>query len=340
MKRCIALAKLGLGHAAPNPLVGSVVVHNDRIIGEGYHERCGEAHAEVNAIGSVKDRSLLETSTIYVNLEPCAHFGKTPPCADLIVRSKIPKVVIGTVDPYAEVAGKGIEKLKKAGIDVTVNVLKEECLGLNRRFFTFHEKKRPYVILKWAESADGYMDKVRDKGEKGIFWITAPETRSVVHKWRHEEAGILVGKNTVKNDNPSLNCRDFDGNSPTRIIIDQKLRLDYAGFKVGDRSVQTYIFTEKEIESSGKLKFFSPASFSVEDILNKLYELNIQSVIIEGGAETLSRFTASGIYDEVRVLIGNNQLVDGLKAPVLGGDAELIQAYKYGVDNVKIYRHA
>ncbi len=339
MQRCIELARLGIGYAAPNPMVGSVVVHEGKIIGEGYHERCGEAHAEVNAIGSVKDKSLLKSSTIYVNLEPCAHFGKTPPCADLIVASAIPKVVIGTIDPYAEVAGKGIKKLKAAGIDVTVNVLQKECLDLNRRFFTFHEKKRPYVILKWAQSADGFIDKLRTPGEKGIYWITAPETRTLVHKWRHEEAGIMVGRYTVKTDNPSLNCRDYDGVSPTRFVIDQKMRLDYAAFNVGDRNVQTYILTEKEITSSGQLQFVQPKSFASKDIMTKLYDLAIQSVIIEGGAYTLNSFLKSDIFDEIRILTGRTNLDKGTIAPTLPKNAVSKDQFKYGKDLINIYRH-
>lgn len=338
MERCLFLAQLGAGNVAPNPLVGSVVVCDGKIIGEGYHEQYGQAHAEVNAIRSVKDKSLLKKSTIYVNLEPCAHFGKTPPCADLIVTSEIPRVVIGCIDSYSEVAGKGIERMCHAGIEVIVGVAEAESLDLNRRFFTFHTKKRPYVILKWAQSLDGFIDIDRSNGKKGIVWITQPETQVLVHKWRHEEAAILVGKNTIATDNPSLTCRAFDGNSPVRIVIDQKMRLDYGGFKVGDRSVKTYILTEKEIVSSGQLEFIRVVDFSISGILNVLYKLNIQSVIIEGGKTTLNHFIASGYWDEARILTGINTLKDGIKAPSIEG--EIISSLQVGKDHLKTIRHA
>lgn len=338
MERCLFLAQLGAGNVAPNPLVGSVVVCDGKIIGEGYHEQYGQAHAEVNAIRSVKDKSLLKKSTIYVNLEPCAHFGKTPPCADLIVTSEIPRVVIGCIDSYSEVAGKGIERMRHAGIEVIVGVAEAESLDLNRRFFTFHTKKRPYVILKWAQSLDGFIDIDRSNGKKGIVWITQPETQVLVHKWRHEEAAILVGKNTIATDNPSLTCRAFDGNSPVRIVIDQKMRLDYGGFKVGDRSVKTYILTEKDIVSSGQLEFIRVVDFSISGILNVLYKLNIQSVIIEGGKTTLNHFIASGYWDEARILTGINTLKDGIKAPSIEG--EIISSLQVGKDHLKTIRHA
>lgn len=334
MQRCLDLAKLGQGNVAPNPMVGAVLVHDGKIIGEGFHEQYGEAHAEVNAIANVADKNLLSQATIYVNLEPCAHFGKTPPCSNLIIDSKIPNVVIGCVDSYAEVSGKGIAKMSAAGVNVKVGVLENECLAFNRRFFTFHSKKRPYVILKWAESAEGFIDIDRAKDEKGIFWITQPETKALVHKWRHEEAAILVGKNTVKTDNPQLNCRAFKGNSPIRIVIDQKLHLDYGGFHVGDRSVLTYILTEKEIQGSGNLQFICPAEFSAEGILNCLYQLNIQSVIIEGGKTTLSHFIEENLWDEARILTGANSIKNGVPSPIISGNSK--KSYDFGKDRVKI----
>lgn len=338
MERCLYLAKLGTGTVAPNPLVGSLVVSNGEIIGEGYHQEYGGPHAEVNAIHAVKDKSLLQNSTIYVNLEPCAHFGKTPPCADLIIKSQIPRVVIGCIDTYSEVAGKGIERMRNAGIEVIVGVLEEESIDLNRRFFTFHTKKRPYIILKWAQSADGFIDIDRHEGKKGIFWITQPETQVLVHKWRHEESAILVGKNTIANDNPSLTCRAYDGNSPIRLIIDQKMKLDYGGFKVGDRSVQTYVLTEKKIISSGQLEFIQIEEFNLKNILAMLYTLNIQSVIIEGGRTTLDHFITTNLWDEARILQGNTFINQGIKAPLISG--KMPKTEKIGNDTLTLLRHA
>ncbi len=338
MQRCIELAQLGAGSVAPNPMVGSVVVHNGKIIGEGYHEQYGQAHAEVNAIQSVKDKALLKEATIYINLEPCAHFGKTPPCSDLIIASKIPNVVIGCIDSYSEVAGKGIAKMSDAGINVNVGVLEQESLALNKRFFTFHNKKRPYIILKWAQSANGYIDIDRANNEKGVFWITQPATKALVHKWRHEEAAILVGKNTINVDNPSLTCRNYEGNSPIRIIIDQKMRLDYGGFNVGDRKAQTYVLSEKEVISKGKLQFIKPADFTIKSILTTLANLDIQSVIIEGGATTLNHFINADLWDEARILTGVNSIPNGTPAPIVQGIVS--EAYAFGKDQIKIIAHA
>lgn len=333
MQRCLHLAQLGAGNVAPNPMVGSVIVHDREIIGEGYHQRYGEAHAEVNAIATVKDKSLLEKATIYINLEPCAHFGKTPPCSDLIIASKIPNVVIGCIDSYSEVAGKGIAKMTNAGIKVRVGVLEDESLDLNKRFFTYHNKKRPYVILKWAQSANNYIDIDRSNNEKGVFWITQPETKTLVHKWRHEEAAILVGKNTIIVDNPSLTCRKYDGNSPIRIIIDQNMKLDYGAFQVGDRSIQTFVLTEKKVISKGKLQFIKPENFTIEGILDSLAKLEIQSVIIEGGVTTLNHFINVGLWDEARILTGITSISNGTLAPSLNG--QLVASYYYGKDQIK-----
>lgn len=224
MKRCIELAKNGLGTTYPNPLVGSVIVHDGKIIGEGWHKKAGEPHAEVNAVNSVKDKSLLKEATIYVSLEPCSHFGKTPPCCDLIIANKIPNVVVGTVDPFAKVAGNGIKKLIESGKNVTIGILEDECNELNKRFFTFHQKKRPYIILKWAETTDGFIAPI-SKEEKSPVWITNPYSRQLVHKWRTEEQAILVGTNTVLDDNPKLDARDFSGNNPVRIVLDKSGKI-------------------------------------------------------------------------------------------------------------------
>jgi len=314
MQRCFHLAKLGIGNAAPNPLVGSVIVYNDRIIGEGYHEKYGETHAEVNAIRSVRDKTLLKDSTIYVNLEPCAHFGKTPPCANLIIESEIPRVVIGCVDSFSEVAGKGIERLRQTGIEVIVGVMEKEALFLNRRFFTFHTEQRPYVILKWAQSADQFIDIKRQDGEKGIHWITQPETQVLVHQWRTEEASILVGRQTIENDNPHLNCRAYDGNSPLRIVIDPELKLSVNNYHIGQNE-STIILNLKRSEAKGSVTYCQLHDLSAKSILKQLYRLNIQSVIIEGGKTTLNHFVDADLWDEVRILTGINLLGQGETAP-------------------------
>ena len=241
IKRCIELAQNGLGTTYPNPMVGSVIVYDGQIIGEGWHKKAGEPHAEVNAVNSVKDKSLLKKATIYVSLEPCSHFGKTPPCCDLIIANEIPNVVVGTVDPNEKVAGKGILKLIEAGANVTVGVLENECNELNKRFFTFHQKKRPYIILKWAESLDGFLapEKAGNQDRKPV-WITNQYSRQLVHKWRTEEQAILVGTQTVVDDNPKLNARDWNGNNPTRIVIDRNNRIDPDSF-IFDDTVKTVI---------------------------------------------------------------------------------------------------
>jgi len=338
MQRALYLAKLGKGNVAPNPMVGSVIVCEGKIIGEGYHQKCGEAHAEVNAINSVKDKSLLSQSTIYVNLEPCAHFGKTPPCSNLIIDSKIPRVVIGCVDSFAEVAGKGIEKMQKAGIDVKVGVLEQEALHLNRRFFTFHSKKRPYIILKWAQSANGFMDIDRTQSQKGIFWITQAETKTLVHKWRAEETGILVGRKTVENDNPSLTCRDYFGNNPFRIVIDKDLKVDYTDKNVVNQEATTYIFNQKKSEQINTSYFINLDDFSLENILFELYKRDVQSLIIEGGKYTLEQFIKENLWDEARVLTGTTNIFKGTKAPIL--HQPIVDSYFFGKDRVEIIRNS
>lgn len=338
MLRCIELAKKGIGSVAPNPMVGCVIVHENKIIGEGYHQKYGEAHAEVNAILNVKDKSLLTSSTLYVNLEPCAHFGKTPPCADLIVEYKIPKVVIANVDPHSKVAGKGIEKLKNAGIEVITGVCEHEGNELNKRFFKYHRSSKPYVILKWAQSKDGFIDIIREKNEKGIVWISQAETKKLVHKWRSEEAAILVGKNTISTDNPHLTVREFIGKDPSRIVIDQQLRLDYTAFHVGDGKVQTLIVTEKVATGFSHLKFIHPLSFSLDDILRKIAEENFQSVLVEGGKHTLEKFIEENEWNEIRVIEGVTELNKGVRAPVFQG--KLISNEKFGLDTIKIYLNA
>lgn len=304
IKRCIELAKNGLGTTYPNPLVGCVIVFNNEIIGEGWHQKAGEPHAEVNAINSVKDKSLLSKATIYVSLEPCSHFGKTPPCCDLIIANKIPNVVIGTVDPFAKVAGKGIKNLLEAGKKVTVGVLEDECNELNKRFFTFHTKKRPYIILKWAESQDGFIAPLA-KEKKEPIWITNEFSRQLVHKWRGEENAILVGTNTVMEDNPTLNVRDWTGNNPIRIVLDQNNRIPKE-FHIFDNQATTISVSKDIINFKNN---------TANEIVSFLFKNEIQSVIIEGGSQTLQTFIDSNIWDEARVFKGSLSLKEGINAP-------------------------
>lgn len=323
MQRCLELAKNGFGTTYPNPMVGSVIVYEDKIIGEGWHQKAGEPHAEVNAINAVKDKSLLSKATIYVSLEPCSHFGKTPPCSDLIIKHKIPKVIIGTVDPHSKVAGKGIEKLQKAGIHVEVGFLEKDCRKLNKRFFTFHVLKRPYIILKWAESADGFLAP-KHKNEQKPVWISNSYSRQLVHKWRTEEQAILVGTNTVLADNPSLNARDWKGNNLIRIVIDRtgKISADYA---VKNKNQKTIIFTEQENLSNVENCIYENTIFDnqlMERICLFLFEQQIQSVIIEGGATTLNSFINAKLWDEARIFRGVILFKEGTKAPIVNGTIE------------------
>lgn len=318
MRRCLELAKNGLGTTYPNPMVGSVIVCDGKIIGEGWHKKSGEPHAEVNAVNSVKDKSLLKRATIYVSLEPCSHFGKTPPCCDLIIENKIPNVVVGTVDSNIKVAGNGIKKLIEAGAKVTVGILETECKELNKRFFTFHEKKRPYVILKWAESNNGFIAPLTKLEQKPV-WITNKFSRQLVHKWRSEEQAILVGTNTVIDDNPKLDVRDWTGNNPIRIILDQNNRIPKDSY-IFNNQVKTIIFSNSSTRISQENSIFEVIDFKknlANQILNVLYKHHIQSVMIEGGLQTLQTFIDENLWDETRVFIGNNNFETGIKAPLL-----------------------
>lgn len=318
MSRCIALAKNGLGTTYPNPMVGSVIVYEDKIIGEGWHQKAGEPHAEVNAVNSVLDKSLLKKATIYVSLEPCSHFGKTPPCCDLIIKNKIPNVVVGTVDPFSEVSGKGIKKLIEAGIHVTVGILEDECNELNKRFFTFHQKKKPYIILKWAQSQDGFIAPL-EKTEQKPVWISNTYSRQLVHKWRTEEQAILAGTQTVIDDNPKLNARDWKGNNPIRIILDQNNRIPKEN-AVFDNQIKTIVFTNSENSISEENITFERIDFKeniAKQIVATLYNHNIQSVIIEGGLQTLQTFIDANLWDEARIFTGKTTLNKGIKAPLL-----------------------
>lgn len=317
MQRALQLAKLGGISVAPNPLVGAVIVHRDEIIGEGYHQKFGEAHAEVNAVNSVKDQTLLQESTIYVTLEPCSHFGKTPPCADLLVRSQFKRVVIAQIDPFSEVSGRGIEKLRNAGIQVDCGILEDEAKELNKRFITFHMKKRPFVTLKWAQTSDGFID--RDRSEQtpsGINWISQPETQVITHQLRISEQAILVGWRTVLNDNPSLTARAFAGTNPIRIVIDPQLQAPEDSTVFTDGS-KTIVLNRKEEKVLGSVHYLNLQQFNPGAILSKLHELQISSVIIEGGAFTLTQFIESGLWDEALVIVGEHEFESGMKAPVL-----------------------
>ncbi len=325
MQRCLELAALGIGNVSTNPMVGAVIVHDEKIIGEGYHHKYGEAHAEVNAINQVisnfsDSAELLNQSTLYVSLEPCAHYGKTPPCADLIIKHKIPRVVIGCRDPFDAVNGKGIEKLTEAGSNVTVGVLEKECQWLNRRFFTRVQKHRPYVILKWAQTRDGFFA----PSDHTQVWITGPESRRLVHQWRGEEDAVLVGKTTAAMDDPQLSVRYAKGRHPKRVVIDRKLELN-KNLNIFDQSIETLVFNEILTEIDGKIKYIALEDFDryvPQYILYQLYLQDIQSLIIEGGAHTLNSFIEAGLWDEARIFTGPDDLENGIRSPEINGMTE------------------
>ena len=294
IKRCIDLAYLGQGRVSPNPLVGCVIVKDGVILGEGYHEFHGGPHAEINAIHNVSDETLIEGSTIYVSLEPCTHLGKTPPCTLAILRLKPARVVIGSTDTNPSVAGKGID----------------------RRFFTFHEKRRPYVVLKWAQTQDGFLDRNREDNEVGIHWISSPETKVLVHKWRSEEQGILVGRNTILNDNPSLTVREFSGSNPTRIVIDSNLKLSKDVGVFSDEA-PTLVFNRVKNGLEGTTEWIKIQETSTKYILEELYNRNILSILVEGGSRTLQYFIIDNVWDEARVIVSSALFKEGMRAPVL-----------------------
>lgn len=324
INRCIEIAKNGLGYTRPNPMVGCVIVHANKIIGEGFTSPYGSNHAEVNAINSVDDKSLLKESTLYVTLEPCSHFGKTPPCANLIVSHQIPKVVIGTLDTHSKVSGKGIEILKTSGCDVTVGILEKECKTHHKRFFTFHNKKRPYIILKWAESNDGFIAPSSKKDQKPV-WISNEISRQLTHKWRAEEHAILVGSNTVLSDNPSLTVRDWTGQNPIRIILNRYNNLPKES-AVFNKKSETISITEKDIDYNTNI---------ASQVCDLLHKKEIQSVIIEGGTKTLQTFINEKLWDEARIFTGKNDLKNGVKAPKFSG--KLISETQIIGDVLKTY---
>ncbi len=341
ISRCIELAKKGLGTTYPNPMVGSVIVLADKIIGEGWHKKAGGPHAEVYAIDSVKDKSLLKEATIYVNLEPCSHYGKTPPCANLIVESGIRNVVIGVIDTNSKVSGSGVAHLKNSKCNVLVGVLEKACWKLNKRFFTFHTKKRPFIILKWAETKDGFMDKLRDENSaKSPNWISNQYSKQLVHKMRAEEQAILVGTNTALNDNPKLTIRSWQGENPIRVVLDRTLKIPVTS-SLYDGTAKTIILTEKlpDKNSDEKVVFEKLAidKNTSKQICEVLFKNEIQSVIIEGGRTTLQGFIDENLWDEAYVFVGDTLFKDGLNAPELKKVPNDIQ--KISNDTLNIYEN-
>ncbi len=334
MQRCIELAKNGMGTVNPNPLVGSLIVYNDRVIGEGWHKKAGGDHAEVMAIKSVENKELLKESTLYVNLEPCSHFGRTPPCADLIVSMGIPEVIIGMKDPFAQVNGAGIKKLEDNGVKVSCGLLEAECLELNKRFLCYHEKKRPYIILKWAQSKDGF---IAPKGnQEGIYWISSKETKKITHRWRSEEDAILIGRNTLLKDDPELSVRHYDGKNPVRVVLSHS-KKGMENTKLFTDEYPALFFYEGESDYETDRKRFIGLK-NIEDLnelMLRLHEEQIQSIIIEGGAKIHQSFIDQGLWDEARVISGRKELENGIKAASL--DIEERYSVEFHGDKIGYY---
>ncbi len=309
MKRALQLAAYGRQYVSPNPMVGCVVVKDQKIIGEGYHRKFGEAHAEVNAIHSVNDQEDLKDSTLYVTLEPCSHHGKTPPCVDLILEKKIPRVVVAAGDPNPDVNGRGIKRLEENGVQVTKGILEKESRDLNSRFNSFHQRRRPYIILKWAQTLDGFIARENYDSK----WISNQYSRQLVHRWRAEEDAILVGKNTVKYDNPSLTTRDWAGKDPVKVVLDRNLELPIDQYQVFSKG-KTIVINSKKTEQSGNI-YFHKIDDNINELSEVLYEHKIMSIIIEGGANTLNNFIAQSFWDEARVFTGDKTFGKGIKAP-------------------------
>lgn len=341
MKRCLELAKKGIPSTRPNPSVGAVLVYKNRIIGEGFTSPFGGSHGEVNCINSVVNKDLISKSTLYVSLEPCSHTGKTPPCADLIVKSHIPKVVIGCVDTFSEVAGKGIARLRESGIEVEVGILENECREMNKRFFTFYEKNRPYIFLKWAQTLDGFIAPSKENHNQDR-WISGTQTNQFTHRLRANEMAILVGKNTVLTDNPSLSTRNFPGKNPVRIVIDKKLEswMSHQIFNIYNTESETLLINESSTFKDKKVEGIE-MDFS-RNILPQLMELlvirNIQSLIVEGGSQTLQSFIDMGLWDEVFVITGKKKFVHGTKAPRF--DGHIAEQFLIESDEVKRYKNS
>lgn len=332
MQRALDLAERGKGAVRPNPLVGCVLVHEGKIIGEGYHEQYGGPHAEVNAIASVTDHELFATATAYVSLEPCSHYGKTPPCANLLIEKGIKSVIVATLDPNPLVAGKGVKLLQEAGISVQVGLLEREARWQNRRFFCQQEKKRPYVILKWAQTQDGFIARQNLDSK----WISNSQSRQLVHQWRSEEQAILVGKNTALQDNPRLNVRDWTGSDPLRVVLDSKLELP-ADLHLFDQQIPTLCYNLLKSEKLTNLEWVKLPQISLEALLADLHARQIQSVLIEGGTQTLSQFLAAGLWDEARVFTAPIQFERGIAAPKLTQTPA--ESHAIGEDQLDIYYH-
>ena len=337
MRRCLELASKAEGMTYPNPMVGSVIVYEGTIVGEGFHLRSGDFHAEVNAINSVIDKSKLKKSTLYVNLEPCSHFGKTPPCADFIISNKIPRVIIGTPDTSEKVSGKGIKRLSDAGCDVKSGIIEEECRRLNRRFFTFQEKKRPYVTLKWAQSADGYLDIIRSEDHsKEPTWITGNPERVLVHKWRASEQAILVGAGTMRADNPRLNVREWKGNDPLKLILSSSGSFINGSSLKGTNSNPVFFTHNSGADLPGKVKVLLKENVpSSVQVCEYLYSTGIQSLFIEGGAEVLNHFISTGMWDEARIFTGKEMFLGGIKAPWIEG--KLFSKTVFSESSLEVY---
>lgn len=339
MQRCLDIAKLGDRRVAPNPMVGCVIVNKGKIIGEGYHQIYGGPHAEVNAIRSVTDKSSLKSSTLYVNLEPCAHYGKTPPCANLIIENGIRHVVIGTIDPYAEVAGKGIEKMEKAGIKVEVDILSQSCLELNRRFFTFHKEKRPYIFLKWAQTADGFVDTDRKQNELGQpTWITNEMARIAVHKQRSTESAIFIGTNTAIKDNPALTLRDWYGKQPLRIVSDRNLRLP-GNLILFNKEKAPFVIAPAAYTDKRQIELIkaNDQTNTIDELLAFLFEKQILSIIVEGGPTMQQSFIDRNLWDEAHVYTGQLCFGSGIKAPLFNNSP--IRFDRFYNSELKIYRN-
>lgn len=340
MQRCLQLAENGLGRVSPNPMVGAVIVHENRMIGEGWHRQYGGPHAEVHAIDTVLRKypeaaTLLKKATMYVSLEPCSHQGKTPPCADLIIHHQIPRVVTGCMDPHEKVAGKGIEKLRNGGIEVATGIMEKECLELNRRFITFQKERRPYVILKWAQTRNGYFS----PSDGSRHWITSPLSKQLVHRWRSEEDSVLVGYRTALTDDPQLTVREWSGRNPLRIVIDRELSLP-PQLKLFDQSEKTLVFNALKTDINGKVQYLEVENFNYylpQFSLYQLYLMDVQSVIIEGGAKTLETFIKSGLWDEARIFTGAADLPGGIPSPLISGT--LLREERIGEDGLRIYRN-
>lgn len=336
MQRCLELALLGAGTTAPNPMVGSVVVYNDRIIGEGFTSPYGGNHAEVNAINSVEDETLLPRSTIYVSLEPCAHFGKTPPCSDLIISKRIKRVVVACLDPFAKVNGLGIKRLVESGAEVKLGVLEKEALELNRRFMTFHQQKRPYIILKWAETADGFVDGNRNDPSEPALKITCEASNILVHKWRSEEAAIMVGKNTAIWDDPALTTRKHAGRDPVRILIDPNLETPRTA-RILNGDAKTIVFTASNVSNTQVDTITVSDTRDLTQILGELYRRDIQSVIVEGGPTLHGSFYQAGLWDEIRRFVAPMEIASGVRAINLAMEPESESVI--GSDRLHIYRN-